>query len=221
MSTSAISRWRSGSWSTRRTPPSRPRAWSSSAIPTPAGAALAACANPRPITSDPPSSCSGAAGKSSHSLPDGIAYWFPRSRCRRPLWRPSSRSSSVPRDDLAITPFTFPFNITGQPAISLPLGQSTDGLPIGVQLVGRLFDEATLIALAAQVERAAFWGVDTQLVLGRSQPPNLSQSAKQPRDKGARPMATGWWCYNSRTKEYHRDRGSQTSRADDVRLSQV
>jgi amidase len=60
-------------------------------------------------------------------------------------------------DDLAITPFTFPFNITGQPAISLPLGQSTDGLPIGVQLVGRLFDEGTLIGLAAQIERAAFW----------------------------------------------------------------
>ena len=61
-------------------------------------------------------------------------------------------------DDLAITPFTFPFNITGQPAISLPLGRSADGLPIGVQLVGRLFDEATLFGLAAQIERAAPWG---------------------------------------------------------------
>ena len=60
-------------------------------------------------------------------------------------------------DDLAITPFTFPFNITGQPAISLPLGRSADGLPIGVQLVGRLFDEARLIGLAAQIERAAPW----------------------------------------------------------------
>jgi Asp-tRNA(Asn)/Glu-tRNA(Gln) amidotransferase A subunit family amidase len=61
-------------------------------------------------------------------------------------------------DDLAVTPFTLPLNITGQPAISLPLGRSADGLPIGVQLVGRLFDEATLFSLAAQIERAAPWG---------------------------------------------------------------
>jgi amidase len=60
-------------------------------------------------------------------------------------------------DDLAFTPFTFPFNISGQPAISLPLGWSTDGLPIGVQLVGRPYGEALIIALAAQIERATPW----------------------------------------------------------------
>ncbi len=63
----------------------------------------------------------------------------------------------VADDDLAYIPFTYPFNISGQPAISLPLGWSAEGLPIGVQLVGRPFDEALLIALAAQIERAAPW----------------------------------------------------------------
>ena len=46
------------------------------------------------------------------------------------------------------------FNATGQPAISLPLHMSERGLPIGVQLVARAGDEATLLAVAAQLERA-------------------------------------------------------------------
>ena len=48
--------------------------------------------------------------------------------------------------------FTFPFNATGQPAISLPNGFSSDGLPIGLQIVGRQNDESGIIALAAQFE---------------------------------------------------------------------
>ena len=64
----------------------------------------------------------------------------------------------VAEDDLAYIPFTYPFNISGQPAISLPLGWTDDGLPIGVQLVGQPYGEASIIALAAQVERAAPWG---------------------------------------------------------------
>ncbi len=54
-------------------------------------------------------------------------------------------------------PFTYPFNVTGQPAIALPAGQSTDGLPIGLQIVGRPADEATVLALAATLEEAAPW----------------------------------------------------------------
>jgi amidase len=50
-----------------------------------------------------------------------------------------------------------PFNATGQPAISLPTGFDANGLPIGVQLVGRPADETTLIALAAQLEAAKLW----------------------------------------------------------------
>lgn len=48
--------------------------------------------------------------------------------------------------------FTHPFNCTGQPAISLPLAESRDGLPIGIQLVGRPRDEYTVLSLGAQLE---------------------------------------------------------------------
>ncbi|MFM8773105.1 MAG: amidase family protein, partial [Actinomycetota bacterium] len=57
----------------------------------------------------------------------------------------------------AFTPFTALFNVTGQPAISLPLHWTAEGLPIGVQLVGRPYDEPTLISLAAQLEQAKPW----------------------------------------------------------------
>ncbi|MGH6717674.1 MAG: amidase family protein, partial [Alphaproteobacteria bacterium] len=54
-------------------------------------------------------------------------------------------------------PFTPLFNISGQPAIQLPLVWSEDGLPIGVQFAARLGDEATLIRLASQLETARPW----------------------------------------------------------------
>lgn len=53
--------------------------------------------------------------------------------------------------------FTAPYNCTGQPAVSLPLGMSKSGLPLGVQLVGAPRGEATMLSAAGQLERAMPW----------------------------------------------------------------
>ncbi|HLY94339.1 MAG TPA: amidase [Gaiellaceae bacterium] len=55
------------------------------------------------------------------------------------------------------TPFTALVNVTGQPAMSLPLHWSDDGLPVGVHFVGKPFAEATVVRLAAQLEQARPW----------------------------------------------------------------
>lgn len=58
---------------------------------------------------------------------------------------------------LQFTPFAAMFNATGQPAASLPLAWSADGLPIGVQLVARFGDEASLLKVSAELEEARPW----------------------------------------------------------------
>jgi len=55
------------------------------------------------------------------------------------------------------TPFTAAYNLSGQPAVSLPLHWNAAGLPIGVMLAGRIGEEGTLISLSAQVEQARPW----------------------------------------------------------------
>jgi len=55
------------------------------------------------------------------------------------------------------SPFTVWFNITGQPAMMLPLGRAESGMPVAVQLVARFGDEGTIFRLAAQLERSRPW----------------------------------------------------------------
>ncbi|WP_413774387.1 amidase family protein [Marinobacter sp. AN1] len=60
-------------------------------------------------------------------------------------------------ESLARTPFTQLANLTGTPAISLPLSWSEQGLPVGVQFGAPHGDEGRLLQLAAQLEEAAPW----------------------------------------------------------------
>ena len=53
--------------------------------------------------------------------------------------------------------FTLLGNITGLPAMSVPLGMSKKGLPIGMQLIGRMNDETTLLSVAGEMERAGMF----------------------------------------------------------------
>jgi Asp-tRNA(Asn)/Glu-tRNA(Gln) amidotransferase A subunit family amidase len=54
-------------------------------------------------------------------------------------------------------PFTYPFNLTGHPAASIPCGWTKDGLPIGMQIVGRRFDELTVLQASKAFEELQPW----------------------------------------------------------------
>lgn len=71
-------------------------------------------------------------------------------------WRIDKNGNRV-HDVYTWTAFAFPFNATGQPAVSIPMGFNQAGLPLGLQIVGRPNDEAGIIALSAQFEEARPW----------------------------------------------------------------
>ena len=78
-------------------------------------------------------------GRFSHATEDYVAY------------------RTGPNGIFAYSPFCAVFNASGQPAASLPLGWSSDGLPVGIHLAAAFGQDETLISLCAEVERAAPW----------------------------------------------------------------
>jgi aspartyl-tRNA(Asn)/glutamyl-tRNA(Gln) amidotransferase subunit A len=68
--------------------------------------------------------------------------------------RPAGHSPLNPATMLGWTPFSYPFNLTQQPACTIPCGLTSDGLPIGLQLVGPMFGDALVLRAARAYESA-------------------------------------------------------------------
>ena len=67
---------------------------------------------------------------------------------------PAGHSTIVPATMLGWTPFSYPFNLTQQPACTIPCGLTSDGLPIGLQIVGPMFGDALVLRAARAYESA-------------------------------------------------------------------
>jgi amidase len=93
---------------------------------------------------------------------EGFDVWLTPTTCQPPLplgyfdWTPDDPGEHARRlGDYTL--FTLPCNVTGQPAMSVPLYWNAAGLPVGTQFIGRYGDEATLFRLAGQLEQARPW----------------------------------------------------------------
>ena len=67
--------------------------------------------------------------------------------------KPAGHSPMTPESMLGWTPFSYPFNLTQQPACTVPCGLTSDGLPIGLQLVGPMFADAAVLRAARAYEQ--------------------------------------------------------------------
>ena len=67
---------------------------------------------------------------------------------------PAGHGTIDPETMLDWTPFSYPFNLTQQPACSIPCGLTSDGLPIGLQIVGPMFGDALVLRAARAYESA-------------------------------------------------------------------
>jgi aspartyl-tRNA(Asn)/glutamyl-tRNA(Gln) amidotransferase subunit A len=92
------------------------------------------------------------------ALEGRIALVAPTATIPAPLIGTGSRPT-MPNGEIvdlvsAVLRFTAPFNLTGQPALALPTGLSSDGLPLSMQVIGRPFDEVSVLQVAAAYEVA-------------------------------------------------------------------
>lgn len=92
---------------------------------------------------------------------DGYDVVLSPTAARRPFEVGSMRDDADPAGDFEAqkqwASYTAVYNVTGQPAITVPVWWTPDGVPIGVQFAGRRDEERTLISLAAQIEEARPW----------------------------------------------------------------
>ena len=106
-----------------------------------------------PTLARPPVRHGALAPTGSEALAHKLALRMPLG----PVLRFSSLVEEAAERTFAFMPFTPLWNVTGQPAASLPMHRTPEGLPVGVQLVGRFGDEATVLSLSAALERARPW----------------------------------------------------------------
>jgi aspartyl-tRNA(Asn)/glutamyl-tRNA(Gln) amidotransferase subunit A len=66
--------------------------------------------------------------------------------------RPAGHTPMTAETMLGWTPYSYPFNLSQQPAITVPCGLSSEGLPLGIQFVGRMFDDAMVLRVARAFE---------------------------------------------------------------------
>jgi len=87
---------------------------------------------------------------------------------------PTLPITSMPLDEMItdrdlprLIPFTLPWNLTGLPALSVPCGFTPAGLPAGLQIVGRPFDETTIFRVGHAYERATPWSQQRPALAGQ------------------------------------------------------
>jgi aspartyl-tRNA(Asn)/glutamyl-tRNA(Gln) amidotransferase subunit A len=74
-----------------------------------------------------------------------------------PIENPPREIAGTSIDALGWIPFTYPFNLTGNPAASLPCGVTSEGLPVGLQIVGPRYADELVLNFCAQFEAARPW----------------------------------------------------------------